>query len=224
MATTEYPKINAPFHRDMEAPGKPLIVGRWSEPEFEYLQDNEWEFTEKVDGTNIRIVIERVNDYIEWRALGRTDNAQIPAPLMDTLKGMFNDSTFIGGALFGGTPIEQLQGTSETVVLYGEGYGPKIQSGGKYRSDQSFVLFDVKFGPWWLSRENVNDIAKKLKIESVPVVGYGTLNQGVEMVRRGLDSIWGDFEAEGVVARPAVPLFNRKGNRITTKIKARDFK
>jgi hypothetical protein len=54
---TEYPKINAPFHRDMDRPGHPLIVGRWSEPEFEYLKDCQWEFTEKVDGTNIRIVI-----------------------------------------------------------------------------------------------------------------------------------------------------------------------
>ena len=32
-------------------------------------------------------------------------------------------------------------------VLYGEGYGAKIQKGGgNYRADQDFVLFDVRVG------------------------------------------------------------------------------
>ena len=34
---------------------KKLIEGRFRNPLVEYLKDNEWVFTEKVDGTNIRV-------------------------------------------------------------------------------------------------------------------------------------------------------------------------
>jgi hypothetical protein len=133
------------------------------------------------------------------------------------------------------------------VVLFGEGYGPKIQGGGKYRPDASFVLFDVKIGDTWLTRDNVDDIAEKLGIDSVPVLGYGTLSDAIAVVkgdtRRRVEllnpdgcffekqyipgplmSRWGEFEAEGIVARPVIPLFDRQGKRIITKIKARDFR
>jgi hypothetical protein len=126
------------------------------------------------------------------------------------------------------------------VTLYGEGYGPKIQNGGLYGTEQKFVLFDVKIGGFWLERHNVNDIAEKLGIESVPVIGHGTLYDAIDIVKSGfifndqggierygrgrLDSKWGDFEAEGIVARTATPLFDRRGERMITKIKAVDFK
>ncbi len=34
----------------------------------------------------------------------------------------------------------------------------------------------------------------------------------------------GDFEAEGIVARPDVELLDRRGKRVITKIKAVDFR
>ena len=87
-----------------------------------------------------------------------------------------------------------------------------------------FVLFDVKVGPWWLSRESVEDVATKLAIPTAPVIGEGDIAQLVETVRAGITSQWGDFEAEGIVARPKVELFNRAGHRIITKLKTRDFR
>jgi hypothetical protein len=90
------------------------------------------------------------------------------------------------------------------------------------------VLFDVKIGDFWLTRPNVNDIADKLGIDSVPVLGTGTIHDAINIVKNGLESRWSTktkgFEAEGIVARPVVPLFNRKGERIIAKIKARDFR
>ena len=49
-----YHKIQSIFKRDAENGYK--FTSEYSCPEFEYLQNNEWEFTEKVDGTNIRII------------------------------------------------------------------------------------------------------------------------------------------------------------------------
>lgn len=219
-AMSEYPKINAPFHRDMTKPGNPLVIGKWSEPEFEYLKDCDWEWTEKIDGTNIRILLSYSPEFglsVGYR--GRTDNADIPPHLRVALDELFATTA----------RVEHVNSWMEShdltnVVLYGEGYGPKIQGGGKYRPDPSFVLFDVRVGDFWLDRTNVNDVASKLGLDSVPVVGYGSLAEAIDRVKNRLESMWGEFEAEGLVVRPNIPLFNRKGHRITTKIKARDFK
>jgi hypothetical protein len=241
---SEYHKINAPFKRYTEGPLKgKFIPGEWAMPEFKYLADNEWEGTEKVDGTNIRIYLRRDQDslYVEFK--GRSDNANIPKHLLAHLEETFPTShpwARVGerDAIIGTWMIDH---DLTDVTLYGEGYGPKIQSGGgNYRSDASFVLFDVKIGGFWLDRANVNDVAAKLGIDAVPVVGRGTLWEAIAFVtgRASTDfrvmnepgapipmkSAWGDFDAEGLVIRPTVPLFTRKGERVITKIKTVDFR
>ena len=50
----EYHKIETIFERDMDG-NKKLIEGKFRNPLVEYLKDNEWVFTEKIDGTNIRV-------------------------------------------------------------------------------------------------------------------------------------------------------------------------
>jgi hypothetical protein len=226
-----YHKISTPYKRHFSGPNKgKLIYDEWAAPEFKYLAGNEWEFTEKVDGTNIRIGWSASVNFRPIR--GRSDNASIPAPLHEYLQAKFTHDF-----------MASVYPDTEDMILFGEGYGPKIQGGGKYRGDHSFVLFDVKIGNFWLDRANVDDVASKLGIESVPVIGIGTLWDAIEMVKgesqdvfinsqikpvaivhTGLQSRWGNFEAEGIVARPIVPMFNRKGERIVTKIKAVDFR
>jgi hypothetical protein len=204
----EYPKIYGPFKRHTEGPDKnKLIDGEWTSPTFEYLQDTTWLFTEKVDGTNIRV---------HWDGHkvtfgGRTDRAQIPAKLIEVLVGMFPEELF-----------EQTFG-EQTATLYGEGYGSGIQKGGVYRADMSFVLFDVLVGDWWLLRDGVEDVAAKVGVDVVPIVLEGTLHDAITRVRGGLDSAWGAFTAEGLVGVPKAGLLDRSGKRITVKVKARDF-
>ena len=60
-------------------------------------------------------------------------------------------------------------------------------------------------------------------MDIVPIIGSGSLKTMVEMTRAGFNSIWGNFKAEGIVARPAVELKARDGSRIITKIKYKDF-
>ena len=52
----EYIKIQTIFKRDLLTNHKTLLEGDYSLPEFDYLKDNTWIFTEKVDGTNIRVM------------------------------------------------------------------------------------------------------------------------------------------------------------------------
>ena len=205
----EYHKIQTVFKRDSATKFKTLLEGDYSLPEFEYLSENQWVFTEKVDGTNIRIIFD--GERITFG--GKTDNAQIPAFLVAKLTDRFLPQVEAFKELF-----------SDGVCLYGEGYGARIQKGGgNYRQDQDFILFDVKIDDWWLQRCDVENVAVKLGIDVVPIIGNGTLIEMVEKARKGFDSTWGNFRAEGIVARPSVELKARNGHRIITKIKCKDF-
>ena len=191
-----------------------IIETEFALPEFEYLKGNEWIWTEKVNGTNIRV------DWIrgDSRILGsKTDNAQIPQFLFQRLQERFLTEETKDNFK------EKFEG-SDNVCLYGEGYGANIQKGGgNYRQDQDFVLFDVKIGDWWLQRKDVEDIALYLGLDIVPIIGVGTLADCVALTRGGFNSAWGNFTAEGIVARPKTELIARNGHRIITKIKHKDF-
>jgi|GEM_PF-166217 len=205
-----YHKIQTVYKRDPETKYKTLLDGDFSLPEFDYLRNNEWVFTEKVDGTNIRVM---QNDG-KVTFGGKTDRAQIPAKLIERLYDTFMPLTKQLSDVF----------NSSDVCLYGEGYGQKIQKGGaNYRKDQDFVLFDIRVGRWWLQRKDVEDVAGELGLDIVPIIGKGTLQDMVSMAKEGITSTWGDFQSEGIVARPSTELVTRSGQRLITKIKTRDF-
>ena len=209
----EYIKIETPFLRDMTG-SKKLIEGAWRNEAVEYLKDNPWVFTEKIDGTNISV---------DWDGhavsfYGRTEKASIPAPLANFLF-----------ATFGGPVNEQMFEqvfANSHVILYGEGYGPKIQNGGNYRDDVSLILFDVYFPEQdlWMRREAVESIAKSFGIDAVPIIFTGTIQDAIDYVKTAPQSRFGTAKMEGLVGRPAVEVRDRRGNRVITKIKVRDFK
>lgn len=209
MSMREYHKIDSVFKRDPDNHYKTFLVGEWSRPEFGYLQDLPWVGTEKVDGTNIRL---SRRDDGTVRIGGRTDNAQIPASLLDRLDVITARQGW-----------DALSG----LTVFGEGYGGKIQRGGAYRPDSDFVVFDVQVNESgvWLDRADVVDIANKLALQFVPIVTTGTLSGHIEAVAAGgFPSLFGDTVAEGVVVRPLVELSDRRGRRIITKVKVKDFR
>lgn len=55
-------------------------------------------------------------------------------------------------------------------------------------------------------------------------VAEGTLEDACDFVRNGMVSTWGNFQAEGIVARPKIEMRSRNGSRIITKVKVTDFK
>lgn len=203
----EYPKIQSIYKRDEKT--HKFIEGGFSLPEFEYLQNNTWVWTEKIDGTNVRVDW----DLESVRFGGRTDNAQMPTFLLTKLQELF--------------PVDLFKEIypETAMTLYGEGYGAKIQKGGgNYISNGvDFILFDVWVGNYWLRRRDIEDVANRLMIKIVPIVGTGTLQNAINLVKFGLESTFGDFTAEGLVLKPDVDLYNRMGHRIITKVKGKDF-
>lgn len=207
----EYPKINTIWKRDERT--HRVIEYDCSCPEFEAL-DN-WIVTEKVDGTNIRVEYQS-NRAPAVKFAGRTDNAQIPQPLIEFLESKFTceSMTFFD-------PVER-------VILFGEGYGAKIQNGGRYRNTPGFVLFDVWVDGWWLEFQNVMDIASKLGIPHVPTFGELTTEEAVDIVinQRPTSRIADDTSLliEGIVATSVPMMMFRNGaTPIRWKLKLRDF-
>lgn len=213
----EYPKIQTLFERNEDFSIDPTRLKR---PVYGTIK--EWDVTEKVDGTNIRVMFtpERNEGIILYPATvkfgGRTNAAIIPGDLLQNLAKLF--------------PVEKLAAKFQTpVVLYGEGYGKGIQKvGGLYRPDKSFILFDVLVdGKWWLSTSQVQDVALSLGCNVVPHLGRMTLDEIVGLVQR---ESWSDIPAtnlcprEGIVARPIETLFDSRHERVILKLKTSDFK
>jgi len=188
----EYHKIETLFERDEKT--HKVYPDRLKNPVYGIFKS--WQFTEKVDGTNIRVIWECAKpespERLRWG--GKTDNAQLPADLVtwltenvtaEKLRAVFPDAD---------------------AVIYGEGYGAGIQKGGAYSPTKQFIVFDVLVGgQWWLAWENTCGVAEKLGIKTVPFIGNMTLEEGVAMVKGGLLSVLAkeqtgqDYQMEGLV-------------------------
>jgi hypothetical protein len=210
----EYHKIETIFERDTNG-SKKLIEGKFRNKAVEYLADSQWIFTEKVDGTNIRV---------HWDGHkvsfgGRTEKADIPKPLLERLEELFlgdiNEQVF-----------EQKFGSTK-VTLYGEGYGGKIQAGADYKVNEDFILFDGVMGDMgdaFLSRGYLESLAKTFNIDIVPIVLTGTIQEAVDYVKRKpVSPIGKNKESEGLIGKPLVELKTATGERVIVKIKVRDF-
>lgn len=209
MTFPKYHKIRSIFKRDMAKEGNPLIIGECSLPEFTHLYNTPWIFSEKIDGMNIRILWDGHNITIG----GRTNDAQIHPALANNIADMLHKDKL----------TEAFNG--KTVVIFGEGYGGKIQKGHKYSPVETFACFDIFIGGFWLERGSIEAICRQLNLPVVHKVGRYTLGSMFEKIKRtGIPSFYGDFEAEGVVGTPASGLLCRNGNRIITKIKCCDLK
>lgn len=217
-----YPKIEGPYRRHTEGELRnQLITNEWTSDELFYLATNDWVFTEKVDGTNIRVGWDGYNVSFA----GRSDKAQIPATLLTELERLFPEGL-----------LEQVFG-EKSATLYGEGYGAGIQKGGAYRADKSFILFDVLMAGtpgsgWrgsWLRRLSVVEIAASLNIDVVPVLFVSDIYEAIYHIKQGYLSEVAEgrtkeaLVAEGVVGTPLVELLRRDGRPVKVKIKSVDF-
>ena len=229
-----YPHIDTCFKREMDhsspyynciRPDEPLV-----DPVFDWARKVgiKFECTEKVDGTNVSIYIIPCKDSngqvleYDMEVHGKTEKAQINSKLLENIYRKW--------------PLEKLVevftrdgfGPTDTIILYGEGYGAGIQKGGNYiKNDVDFRLFDVQIGKFWLEREALEDIASKLSMDIVPVIGYMTIDEAIEYVKKGFKSTIAenkDYDAEGLVLKMPLGLLKRNGGRIMTKIKTCDFR
>lgn len=256
----EYPKINSLFKRegcgvydeskhryvsDLEKrPRKsPMIFGEYSCPEFESI--SRWLVDEKIDGTNIRVIFtneiqspiafkpkegpgpfcadSRLEDMIKSPKIavwGRTKDSLIPCHLLGRLQELFTLDKL----------VTQFPDANK-VVLFGEGFGPKIQQGDYYSATPDFVLFDIWLDGWWLEKEKVYEIAMGLGLEHDLNLGIMSTTDIISLVKAPCPSGFAEkrtgvtHQMEGIVARsyPQM-LFRQTREPIMFKLKHKDFK
>ena len=239
-----YQKINTIFKRDQN-PGKfhncIMPEEGFTQPEFEFLRGCKFECTEKIDGTNMSVHIIpvgytdignafKVNYAVEYH--GKTEKADTPKHLQAKMEQLLPAEkmldAFNKNVIYENVEDAIKEVNHGKVIVFGEGYGVKIQKGGNYISnDCGFILFDVTVDGMFLLRESLEDIASKLEIPIVPLIGYMTIDEAIEFVKKGFKSTIAenkDYDAEGLVLKTPMGLLNRKGERIITKIKTCDFR
>lgn len=115
------------------------------------------------------------------------------------------------------------------VYIYGEFFGKKVQAGGNYDKDKNrFSIFDICVQGWYVPIDMLNDYAQKLGLDVAPYIGQMTIDEAEQMVKDGFkttvpDVTNPDYPAEGIVARPVVPIKDPRGKRIIVKIKSCDY-
>lgn len=203
----EYQKIESLYKFDSEIK---RFRREFYNPIVEYLKDCKWYGTEKIDGTNIRIL---------WNGHGfefggRTDNAEIPKALMKVLNDKFDYEMEV--------TFEQKFGQKE-VMLFVEGYAGKI-NGGVYSGDENIIGFDIMIGDIYLDKLVSFEIFRELGIDVVPLLGFNNLQECVDYVNTFKQSIvQPESKIEGLVCFPAQRIYDHMGNRIIVKIKNKDL-
>jgi hypothetical protein len=181
-----YPKINSLWKRDPKT--NLVIPGEFADWHFEDLQNAPWHWTEKIDGTNVRLYWDETGVTIG----GRTDKAVFNPTVYSALESLIDVNYWAD--TFGNTPT----------TVFGEGYGAGIQKGGGYRETPGFIVFDVLQNGRFLSGSKVADIAASLGLDMVHYFGEYTLNQAwAKMLCWEFESTFPGHELEGIVGRPS---------------------
>lgn len=218
IVSTTYPKIDTLFNR---LPNFKVDVGDVRVPELAQIAT--WYVTEKIDGTNVRIVFERVDDaLLNVQIRGRTDDAQLNPDLLNVVAEIAQRVSPVARDVMAKHSLSSL-------VLHGEGYGPKIgHVGARYAPTHNFALFDVAANGRWLDVGQVAELAQRATLTTVPTLGTDVdVPSVVRTVASGFHSVLAEDQtllAEGVVCRTWYPLYDRRGNRLIFKLKTRDLK
>ena len=98
------------------------------------------------------------------------------------------------------------------------------------KNNINFTVFDMLINDSiWLNDESVRFNCVRMGLDSVPDLGVMFTSDIVEMCREGFvsvvseDAIRNNLIAEGVIAKPPVPLYTQNGDRVIWKLKHKDF-
>ena len=218
----KYPKIRSLFKRDNQFKFTEQYTSASLQ---EFSEKNfKWSCYEKIDGMNMRVYCNYERN--EFKYFGRTDSADIPEHLKPELEKI----------------VESVKKNKEAVkqalqasifVLFGEGFGHKIQKGGLYLGDKTachafdsyayIVTKENQYKGFWLDSKKLDELLKILQVEKVPSFGQMTVHSAVEMVKNGFSSKYGTAKAEGLILKTDFPVFDSFGERLIFKVKSKDF-
>ena len=212
---TEYQKIETLYKFDNTTK---TYIGEFYNQYVEYLRNNRWLTSEKVNGTNVSVQFD--GHRIEFQ--GRTERADLPKEVLEILTEKFGDSEVEFEQLFSGKPA----------ILFMECYGGKIQ-GGAYGGKERLVGFDVTVNGQYLDKRCIGEIFAKFGVDCVEFkevenldVAINEVKSWAENPKRGISQYCekGTTVKEGLVCVPSVRIYDNRGKRIIVKIKTEDLR
>ena len=209
----KYPKISTlfPFNKEIK---KFDSTKGFANENVGFLVHHTWLWSEKIDGTNVRIHWDGYN--LSYK--GRKDNSEFSAEQDEFLAVEIANMDL-------GQLIEQTFGEKE-VYIFGELHGKNIQKAGPLYSDQyQFRVFDMKVNGIWINRlVKLEEIANGiLGLEVAPLILVGTIDDAIRHVKVNTKSTFSDAPLEGLVGVPMGGLLDNQGRRIAVKVKKRDL-
>lgn len=221
----KYPSIETVFLRDNET--HKLLFGEVREPEIGCVK--EWTISEKIDGTNMRVIVDAFGVTVK----GRTDAAQLKPALVKHIESLFDHELIVDYFAQHLGPSKVLH-DEWAVTFYGEGYGPGIGPNGRfYTPDYRFRCFDLKYGHTrWADDDSMRAVCRDLLIPTAPLLGAireipSTRYELQLLLPRSLvtaaENPKVEFEGEGIVAKPHKVLLNAFGGRVMWKLTFREW-
>lgn len=196
---------------------------------------NRWVLTEKIDGTNIRVIVTQAGIQVK----GRSDNATLPPGLDGVIRELFPFDKVI--AHFKEGKPNAVLADDWCVTFYGEGYGAGIKGSQptNYRDPKNgkfFRCFDVCYGEnHWASPAETIKVCSALSVPQAPTIGVldaipTTKDDALAMLDAyarlsivAYNEADTQIPAEGIVARPEYPLYDQWGHRVIWKLTRREF-
>lgn len=208
MSFKKYQKIETLYEFDNQIK---KFKRKFYNPVVQYLSQLEWYGTEKVDGTNIRVLW---NGYT-FEFGGRTDEAVLPKEVKELLENTFNKDMEI---------LVEQQFQNKQVIFFMECYAGKIQRGAGYKGSEKLIGFDIMCEDIYLEKNISKEIFESIGIPFVPILKFASLYAAEDWVLNNDKSIIDPTtKIEGLVCYPKERIYNHKGDRIIVKIKKRDL-
>ena len=212
---TKFEKINSPFKKDDKFKNLPELS--------QELPLGKWILTEKIDGTNIRIILTKPEDgrrniFIASRNLILNQDDINSRQYMDCLKDVNLYKL-----------VEYFKGVDSTIIIYGEGYGAGIQKGGTYSKKKNFRVFDIRIGRVYQDFCYVRKVCVDNQLNLVPVlrgitrISYGGCKRFLKDFKETLIREGDGGKPEGFVVKFEPVLFNKYNERLIFKVKFKDF-
>lgn len=187
-------------------------VTKINRPEFELL--GLWDVSEKVDGMSVHIELPGpIHSGAPFYVYGRSSNTQFHQKWLDVMNPLGHSLTDKG------------LNADSTCRIYGELYGPGINSGGGYGGGIRFAAFDISFGTVFVNPQVFHELCQQNDIPTVPRFGHMWFDEIDKLVQEGFQSkvTGARVQAEGIIAKSPVELRNNAGKRLMFKHKSADF-
>jgi len=213
---TKFTKYSSPFKKDDKFNNTVVLsqilpVGRWIK-------------TEKIDGTNIRIILTKPDEdgnrevLIGSRKLILNPDDKGSKQYMDCIADVNLNKL-----------KEYFKDVNSTVIIYGEGYGAGVQTGVMYSPTKNFRVFDIRIGLAYQDFEYIEKVCINNQLNLVPVLGEVsciTYDECITSLAKFDNTLINDGtggKPEGIVYKFEPVLLNKYGERLIFKVKFKDF-